>query len=140
MPFDFSKAAKKALATAQELSRLYHSPVRVLHVVARPNWPAEYSGSGMYVLESLPGILDAAEHLFAEQGLEPTSLRTITAAAEVNLYRRDASNMTGDAAVVCFAESTADVQAIVAVACAAFILTRPLPPHERADAVSVEAD
>ncbi len=61
VPFDFSKAAKEALTTAHELSRLYHSPIRVLHVVARPNWPAEYSGSGMYVLESLPGILEAAE-------------------------------------------------------------------------------
>ena len=36
--------------------------------------------------------------------------------AEVNLYRRDASNLVGDAAVVCFAETTADVQAIVQVA------------------------
>ena len=37
-------------------------------------------------------------------------------AAEVNLYRRDASNLAGHAAVVCFAESTDDVRAIVQVA------------------------
>ena len=35
---------------------------------------------------------------------------------ERNLYRHDASNMTGRAGVVCFAESTADVQACVRVA------------------------
>jgi glycolate dehydrogenase FAD-linked subunit len=35
---------------------------------------------------------------------------------EVRLYRRDASNMQGDAGVVVFAESTADVQAAVQVA------------------------
>ena len=33
-----------------------------------------------------------------------------------NLYRRDASNMTGRAGIVCFAESTEDVQACVQVA------------------------
>ncbi len=37
-------------------------------------------------------------------------------AAEVNLYRHDASNLVGHPAVVCFAESTDDVQAIVQVA------------------------
>ena len=37
-------------------------------------------------------------------------------AAELNLYRHDASNLSGRASVVCFAESTADVQAIVRVA------------------------
>jgi glycolate oxidase len=37
-------------------------------------------------------------------------------ASEVDLYRRDASNMSGDASVVCFAESTDDVRRIVAVA------------------------
>ncbi len=36
--------------------------------------------------------------------------------AEVNLYRRDASNLSGHPAVVCFAESVDDVQAIVQVA------------------------
>lgn len=35
---------------------------------------------------------------------------------EVNLYRHDASNLVGQPAVVCFAETTADVQAIVQVA------------------------
>ena len=35
--------------------------------------------------------------------------------AELNLYRHDASNLVGHAAVVCFAETTADVQAIVQV-------------------------
>jgi glycolate oxidase len=37
-------------------------------------------------------------------------------AAEVSLYRHDASNLEGHAAVVCFAESTDDVRAVVAVA------------------------
>jgi len=37
-------------------------------------------------------------------------------ASEVDLYRRDASNMSGEASVVCFAESTEDVRRIVAVA------------------------
>jgi glycolate oxidase len=36
--------------------------------------------------------------------------------AELNLYRRDASNLTGHAGVVCFATSTADVVAAVRVA------------------------
>jgi glycolate oxidase len=36
--------------------------------------------------------------------------------SEVNLYRRDASNLSGDASVVCFAESTDDVRRIVEVA------------------------
>jgi glycolate oxidase len=38
------------------------------------------------------------------------------AAAELHLYRHDASNLSGRPAVVCFAESAADVQAIVRVA------------------------
>jgi glycolate oxidase len=37
-------------------------------------------------------------------------------AAEVNLYRRDASNLSGHPAVVCFAETVDDVRAIVQVA------------------------
>jgi glycolate oxidase len=37
-------------------------------------------------------------------------------AGEVNLYRRDASNLSGHPAVVCFAETVDDVQAIVRVA------------------------
>lgn len=37
-------------------------------------------------------------------------------AAEVNLYRRDASNLSGHPAVVCFAETVEDVRAIVQVA------------------------
>ena len=36
--------------------------------------------------------------------------------SEVDLYRRDASNMSGEASVVCFAESTEDVRRIVTVA------------------------
>lgn len=36
--------------------------------------------------------------------------------SELHLYRHDASNLQGSAAVVCFAESTADVQAIVRTA------------------------
>lgn len=48
------------------------------------------------------------------QRLRPDQVRD--AASELSLYRRDASNMQGHASVVCFAESTADVQAIVAVA------------------------
>ena len=36
--------------------------------------------------------------------------------SEVDLYRRDASNMSGEASVVCFAESTEDVRCIVTVA------------------------
>ncbi len=46
--------------------------------------------------------------------LRPDQVRCT--AAELHLYRHDASNLVGDAAVVCFAESTEDVQAIVRVA------------------------
>ena len=46
--------------------------------------------------------------------LRPDQVRD--GAAEVNLYRRDASNLSGHPAVVCFAETTADVQAIIQVA------------------------
>jgi glycolate oxidase len=46
--------------------------------------------------------------------LRPDQVRD--GAAEVNLYRHDASNLTGHPAVVCFAESTTDVQQIVRVA------------------------
>ena len=46
--------------------------------------------------------------------LRPDQVRD--GAAELNLYRHDASNLVGHPAVVCFAESTDDVQAIVQVA------------------------
>jgi glycolate oxidase len=46
--------------------------------------------------------------------LRPDQVRD--GAAEVHLYRHDASNLVGHPAVVCFAESAADVQAIVRVA------------------------
>jgi glycolate oxidase len=46
--------------------------------------------------------------------IDPSRVRS--GATETRLYRRDASNMTGRAAVVVFAESTADVHAAVAVA------------------------
>ena len=46
--------------------------------------------------------------------LRPDQVRD--SAAEVSLYRHDASNLEGRAAVVCFAESTDDVRAVVAVA------------------------
>ncbi len=46
--------------------------------------------------------------------LRPDQVRD--GATERRLYRHDASNMTGDAAVVCFPETPADVQAIVRVA------------------------
>jgi glycolate oxidase len=46
--------------------------------------------------------------------LRPDQVRD--GAAEVNLYRRDASNMEGHAVAVCFAESTDDVRSIVSVA------------------------
>jgi len=46
--------------------------------------------------------------------LRPDQVRCT--AAELHLYRHDASNLVGEAAVVCFAESTDDVQAIVRVA------------------------
>ncbi len=46
--------------------------------------------------------------------LRPDQVRD--GAAELHLYRRDASNMAGRAAVVCFAESTDDVVAIVEIA------------------------
>ncbi len=46
--------------------------------------------------------------------LRPDQVRD--GAAEVNLYRHDASNLEGHAAAVCFAESTDDVRAVVAVA------------------------
>ena len=48
------------------------------------------------------------------QRLRPDQVRD--SATECNLYRRDASTMTGRAGIVCFAESTADVQACVRVA------------------------
>ncbi|HUS43060.1 MAG TPA: FAD-linked oxidase C-terminal domain-containing protein [Ilumatobacteraceae bacterium] len=48
------------------------------------------------------------------QRLRPDQVRD--GAAEVSLYRRDASNLSGHPAVVCFAESTGDVQAIIQVA------------------------
>lgn len=35
--------------------------------------------------------------------------------SEIHLYRRDASNLSGDPAVVCFVESTADARAVVRV-------------------------
>jgi len=47
-------------------------------------------------------------------GLRPDQVRD--AAAELHLYRRDASNLSGQPAVVCFAESTRDVQEVVRVA------------------------
>jgi len=46
--------------------------------------------------------------------IAPAQVRS--GATETRLYRRDASNMTGRAGVVVFAESTADVQAAVGVA------------------------
>jgi glycolate oxidase len=46
--------------------------------------------------------------------LRPDQVRD--GAAEVNLYRRDASNLSGHPAVVCFAETVDDVRAIVQVA------------------------
>ncbi len=46
--------------------------------------------------------------------IDPAQVRS--GATETRLYRRDASNMTGRAGVVVFAESTADVQAAVEVA------------------------
>ncbi len=46
--------------------------------------------------------------------LRPDQVRD--GAAEVNLYRHDASNLEGHAVAVCFAESTDDVRSIVAVA------------------------
>jgi glycolate oxidase len=46
--------------------------------------------------------------------LRPDQVRDGT--AELHLYRHDASNLVGHPAVVCIAESTADVQAIVQVA------------------------
>ncbi len=46
--------------------------------------------------------------------LRPDQVRD--GAAELNLYRHDASNLVGHPSVVCFAETTADVQAIVQVA------------------------
>ena len=58
---------------------------------------------------STEGVLAA---LRAE--IDPARVRS--GATETRLYRRDASNMTGRAAVVVFAETTADVQAAVRVA------------------------
>ena len=46
--------------------------------------------------------------------LRPDQVRDGT--AELSLYRHDASNLSGRASAVCFAESTADVQAVVRVA------------------------
>jgi glycolate oxidase len=44
--------------------------------------------------------------------------RVRTGATELDLYKRDASNLTGAAGVVCFPTSTADVQACVRIAVA----------------------
>ncbi len=46
--------------------------------------------------------------------LRPDQVRD--GAAEVNLYRRDASNLSGHPAVVCFAENADDIRAVVRVA------------------------
>jgi AcrR family transcriptional regulator len=43
------------------------------------------STAALSVQDTKERILDVAEHLFAEQGFEQTSLRTLTAAARVNL-------------------------------------------------------
>jgi len=59
---------------------------------------------------------EAHDHLVArlEAVLRPDQVRT--AATELHLYRHDASNLSGRAGVICFVESTADVQAVVRVA------------------------
>jgi len=49
-----------------------------------------------------------------QEQIDPARVRS--GATETRLYRRDASNMTGQAGVIVFAESTADVQAAVCVA------------------------
>jgi glycolate oxidase len=49
-----------------------------------------------------------------ESVLRPDQVRST--ATEVHLYRHDASNLSGRASVVCFVESTADVQAVVRTA------------------------
>lgn len=49
-----------------------------------------------------------------QEQIDPSRVRS--GATETRLYRRDASNMTGQAGVIVFAESTADVQAAVCVA------------------------
>ena len=49
-----------------------------------------------------------------ESVLRPDQVRG--SATEVHLYRHDASNLSGRASVVCFVESTADVQAVVRTA------------------------
>jgi glycolate oxidase len=58
----------------------------------------------------------ADNHLVSrlESVLRPDQVRG--SATEVHLYRHDASNLSGRASVVCFVESTADVQAVVRTA------------------------
>jgi glycolate oxidase len=59
-----------------------------------------------------PAAQDVAARL--AQVLRPDQVRS--GAGETHLYRRDASNLVGRPAVVCFPESTADVAAVVRVA------------------------
>jgi glycolate oxidase len=63
--------------------------------------------------DELPGRLsEVAAQL--RRRLRPDQVRT--GHTETNLYRHDASNMSNPAGIVCFAESTSDVAAIVGVA------------------------
>jgi glycolate oxidase len=54
--------------------------------------------------------------LVAEVRLALGAFRVRTGSTEVGLYRRDASNLEGQAGVVCFPRSTVDVQAVVRAA------------------------
>ena len=69
------------------------------------------------VLGAAPGV-DRADLIEAlRDALAPDRVRV--GPSEVGLYRRDASNMTGSASVVCFPVSTQEVQAAVRLATAA---------------------
>ncbi len=64
--------------------------------------PSRSAATGSALLDELRTALDPA--------------RVHSGATELGLYRRDASNIEGDAAVVCFPTSTAEVQACVLAA------------------------
>jgi glycolate dehydrogenase FAD-linked subunit len=68
--------------------------------------------AGADVAALTPRLGRAADEL--RRRLRPDQVRV--GPTETHLYRRDASNMSNPAGIVCFAESTADVRAIVEVA------------------------
>ncbi|MEO5725129.1 MAG: FAD-linked oxidase C-terminal domain-containing protein [Ilumatobacteraceae bacterium] len=62
--------------------------------------------------------MTVAGSLIAELSAALEPARVHSAATELDLYKRDASNLVGEAGVVCFPTSTAEVQACVRIAVA----------------------